>query len=153
MRGTPVMGPGRPTYAGRVTEELVFAHVGFGAQAVPYLDGWDLQRAVHQRRADGEIPDTCLMLEHEPVYTQGLAGKAEHVLPGGVPALEGWRLAALKGHASPKVRMAAVIALRRHPEEACVHDEHHEDDAEHAEQRVDERAHQLRKQLIWPAGT
>jgi lipoyl(octanoyl) transferase len=59
------------TYAGRVSDDLVFAHVGFGPDAVPYLTGWDLQRAVHQRRADGEIPDTCLMLEHEPTYTAG----------------------------------------------------------------------------------
>jgi lipoyl(octanoyl) transferase len=65
------MSPRRPTYADRVDDELVFAHAGFGAQAVPYLAGWELQRAVHQRRADGEIPDTCLMLEHEPVYTAG----------------------------------------------------------------------------------
>jgi len=58
-------------YAGDVNDELVFAHVGFGADAVPYLAAWDLQRAVHRRRADGEIPDACLMLEHEPVYTAG----------------------------------------------------------------------------------
>src|ERR1700748_1148837 len=66
-------GPGAPgasaTYAGRVNDELVFAHVGFGPAAVPYLPAWELQRAVHQRRADGEIPDTCLMLEQEPVST------------------------------------------------------------------------------------
>jgi lipoyl(octanoyl) transferase len=54
-----------------VSDELVFAHVGFGPDAVPYLAGWDLQRAVHQRRADGDIPDACLMLEHEPTYTAG----------------------------------------------------------------------------------
>jgi lipoyl(octanoyl) transferase len=54
-----------------VSDELVFAHVGFGPDAVPYLAGWDLQRAVHQRRADGEIPDSCLMLEHEATYTAG----------------------------------------------------------------------------------
>ena len=54
-----------------MNDELVFAHVGFGGQAVPYLDGWDLQRAVHTRRADGDIPDTCLLLEHQPVYTAG----------------------------------------------------------------------------------
>jgi len=54
-----------------VNDELVFAHVGFGADAVPYRAAWDLQRAVHQRRADGEIADACLMLEHEPVYTAG----------------------------------------------------------------------------------
>ena len=51
--------------------ELVFARAGFGASAVPYLDGWDLQRALHERRVGGEIPDTCLMLEHQPVYTAG----------------------------------------------------------------------------------
>ncbi len=54
-----------------MNDELVCAHVGFGAEAVPYQAGWDLQRAVHRRRADGEIADTCLMLEHEPVYTAG----------------------------------------------------------------------------------
>ena len=58
-------------YAGNVNDELVYAHAGFGAGAVPYLAGWDLQRAVHQRRAEGEITDACLMLEHEPVYTAG----------------------------------------------------------------------------------
>ena len=63
--------PVRASYAGRVNDELVYAHAGFGADAVPDLAGWDLQRAVHQRRADGEIADVCLMLEHEPVYTAG----------------------------------------------------------------------------------
>jgi lipoyl(octanoyl) transferase len=54
-----------------VSYELVFARAGFGVGAVPYLAGWELQRAVHQRRADGEIPDSCLMLEHEATYTAG----------------------------------------------------------------------------------
>jgi lipoyl(octanoyl) transferase len=54
-----------------VSGELVFAHAGFGAAAVPYPDGWDLQRLLHERRVAGEIPDTCLLLEHEPVYTAG----------------------------------------------------------------------------------
>ena len=51
--------------------ELVFAHAGFGADAVPYPDGWELQRRLHDRRAADQIPDTCLLLEHEPVYTAG----------------------------------------------------------------------------------
>ena len=54
-----------------VPGELVFAHAGFGADAVPYLDGWELQRRLHDRRAAGRVPDTCLLLEHEPVYTAG----------------------------------------------------------------------------------
>jgi lipoyl(octanoyl) transferase len=54
-----------------VSGELVFAHAGFGAGAVPYLEAWDLQRRLHERRVAGEIPDTCLLLEHQPVYTAG----------------------------------------------------------------------------------
>ena len=51
--------------------ELVFAYAGFGAGAVPYLQAWELQRQLHDRRASGQIPDTCLLLEHEAVYTAG----------------------------------------------------------------------------------
>lgn len=36
-----------------------------------YVQGWDMQRAVHGRRVSGEIPDSCLLLEHKPVYTAG----------------------------------------------------------------------------------
>lgn len=54
-----------------VTGELVFAHTGFGAESVPYLQGWELQRRLHAQRAADEIPDTCLLLEHPPVYTAG----------------------------------------------------------------------------------
>jgi lipoyl(octanoyl) transferase len=72
MLGFPLDLPGRPPgYAGCVTGELVFHEAGFGAAAVPYLRGWELQRHTHARRVAGEIPDTCLLLEHEPVYTAG----------------------------------------------------------------------------------
>jgi lipoyl(octanoyl) transferase len=54
-----------------VDDELVYAHVGFGSDAVEYVTGWDLQRAVHSRRAADSIPDSCLLLEHRPVYTAG----------------------------------------------------------------------------------
>ena len=55
----------------RTGHELVFDHVGFGASAVPYQRGWDLQRQVHEQRVRDVIGDTCLLLEHEPVYTAG----------------------------------------------------------------------------------
>src|SRR5262249_11918210 len=35
------------------------------------MSGWDLQREVHARRVAGVIPDSCLLLEHAPVYTAG----------------------------------------------------------------------------------
>ncbi len=54
-----------------VDRELVFARAGFGPGAVEYLEAWDLQRALHERRVSGGIPDCCLLLEHPPVYTAG----------------------------------------------------------------------------------
>jgi len=54
-----------------VDDELVYAHVGFGSDAVDYVSAWELQRAVHARRVSGAIPDSCLLLEHTPVYTAG----------------------------------------------------------------------------------
>jgi lipoyl(octanoyl) transferase len=42
-----------------------------GADAIDYDVAWEMQRQVHERRVAGEIPDTCLLLEHQPVYTAG----------------------------------------------------------------------------------
>ena len=41
------------------------------AGRVPYLEAWDQQRALHERRVADEIDDTVLLLEHDPVYTAG----------------------------------------------------------------------------------
>jgi lipoyl(octanoyl) transferase len=51
--------------------DLLFARVGLGPDAIDYLDAWDMQRSVHERRVADEIADTCLLLEHQPVYTAG----------------------------------------------------------------------------------
>jgi lipoyl(octanoyl) transferase len=54
-----------------VDRDLVFFLAGFDADAIPYERGLELQRALHARRVNGDIPDTCLLLEHQPVYTAG----------------------------------------------------------------------------------
>lgn len=38
---------------------------------VPYEAGWDEQRRLHGARVADQIPDTVILLEHEPVYTAG----------------------------------------------------------------------------------
>ena len=53
---------------GKVSE---LVYLGFGAALVEYRTGWDLQRRVHARRVADEVPDSCLLVEHEPVYTAG----------------------------------------------------------------------------------
>ncbi|MET7621691.1 lipoyl(octanoyl) transferase LipB [Streptomyces sp. NPDC005408] len=51
--------------------ELRFVHLGFGDEAVEYQQAWQKQREVHAARFADEIEDTCLLLEHPPVYTAG----------------------------------------------------------------------------------
>ncbi|MCP3817464.1 lipoyl(octanoyl) transferase LipB [Streptomyces sp. A3M-1-3] len=51
--------------------ELRFVHLGFGADAVEYQAAWNEQRRVHAARFADDIEDTCLLLEHPPVYTAG----------------------------------------------------------------------------------
>jgi len=54
-----------------VDRELIFIPAGFGDSALPYEQVLDLQRDLHARRVNDEIPDVCLLLEHQPVYTTG----------------------------------------------------------------------------------
>ena len=41
------------------------------AGRVDYPSAWDWQRRLHAQRVAGEVPDTVLLLEHDPVYTAG----------------------------------------------------------------------------------
>jgi lipoyl(octanoyl) transferase len=46
----------------------------------PYRAAWELQRARHAARDAGDIPDTLLLVEHEPVLTLGRHAREEHVI-------------------------------------------------------------------------
>jgi lipoyl(octanoyl) transferase len=46
---------------------IEFRHLGI----VPYDEAWQLQRDVHAERVADAIPDTCLLLQHPPVFTAG----------------------------------------------------------------------------------
>jgi lipoyl(octanoyl) transferase len=47
-----------------------------------YREAWDLQLALAARRADEEIPDVLILLEHPPVYTRGRRTRAEELPMG-----------------------------------------------------------------------
>jgi lipoyl(octanoyl) transferase len=53
------------------TTALDIREIGFGAAAVEYQAGWDLQREIHAQVVAGTLPDTVLLLEHQSVYTAG----------------------------------------------------------------------------------
>ena len=48
-----------------------FLTAGLDPDFVPYLEGLALQRTIHKEVAQGTRPDTCILLEHEGVYTAG----------------------------------------------------------------------------------
>ena len=51
---------------------------------VPYLEAWELQRSLAAAVAQGEIPDTVVLLEHPPVVTLGRrADESELHIPEG----------------------------------------------------------------------
>ena len=50
---------------------LDFVVAGLSANSVPYVEGLELQRAVHCSVVAHERPDTVLFLEHPAVYTAG----------------------------------------------------------------------------------
>lgn len=67
---------------------LTFLHPGFGADAVPYEAAWAEQRRVHAARVAGEVSDTCLLLEHPPVYTAGRRTNSWDRPVDGTPVVE-----------------------------------------------------------------
>ena len=61
-----------------------------------------------------DTPDEIWLCEHTPVYTQGLAGKAEHVLsPGDVPVVPTDRGGQVTFHGPGQVVAYPLIDLRR----------------------------------------
>src|SRR5438094_112234 len=53
-----------------------------------YTPAWDLQREVHAARVAGEVADTVLLVEHEPVYTAGKRTEPHERPVDGTPVVE-----------------------------------------------------------------
>ena len=71
-----------------------------------------MQRATQARSPDS--PDLLWLCEHAPVYTQGLAGKADHVLdPGPIPVVQTDRGGQVTYHGPGQVVAYPLIDLKR----------------------------------------
>ena len=46
----------------------------------PYKEVWDLQKELVKKRQNGQINDTLILVEHEPVYTLGKNADKNHIL-------------------------------------------------------------------------
>jgi lipoyl(octanoyl) transferase len=93
--------------------ELVYAKAGFGRAAIAYLPAWDLQRALHERRVNGEIPDCCLLLEHFPVFTAGKRTEPldRPVSDPGAPVIEVDRGGKITWHGPGQLVGYPIVAL------------------------------------------
>lgn len=79
----------------------------------PYQETYQAMREFTQGR-DALTPDEIWLVEHEPVFTQGLAGKPEHLLKAnGVPVIATNRGGQITYHAPGQVVAYALIDLRR----------------------------------------
>ena len=67
---------------------LDFVVAGLSANSVPYVEGLELQRAVHRSVVSGERPDTVILLEHPAVYTAGKRTEPEERPTDGTPVID-----------------------------------------------------------------
>lgn len=89
---------------------IIIRHLG----QKDYEPVWrDMQRFTDERDAD--TPDELWMVEHPPVFTQGLAGKAEHILAAGdIPVVQVDRGGQVTYHGPGQIVAYPMINLRRH---------------------------------------
>ncbi|GLK91838.1 lipoyl(octanoyl) transferase LipB [Pseudomonas turukhanskensis] len=92
-----------------MTQRLGFRELG----QVPYEPTWHaMQHFTYSRAAD--TPDEIWLLEHPPVFTQGQAGKAEHVLfPGDIPVVKVDRGGQVTYHGPGQLVAYLMLDVRR----------------------------------------
>ena len=96
--------------------EVDFQVVGLGADAVDYLEAWDLQKQVHQAVVDGGRPDTVLLLEHPPTYTAGKRTDPHErpADPGGAPVIDVDRGGKITFHGPGQLVAYPIVRLPEH---------------------------------------
>ncbi len=80
---------------------------------VPYLPTFEaMQRFTAERSSD--TPDEIWLCEHPPTYTQGLAGRADHILnPGDIPVVQSNRGGQVTYHGPGQVVAYPLVNLQR----------------------------------------
>lgn len=79
----------------------------------PYLPVFERMQAFTNQRTE-HTPDEFWVLEHEPVFTQGQAGKAEHLInPGDIPVVQVDRGGQVTYHGPGQLVIYLLIDLKR----------------------------------------
>ncbi|MCH8499194.1 MAG: lipoyl(octanoyl) transferase LipB [Marinobacter sp.] len=92
-----------------MTSELVIRHLGQQA----YEPVWHAMQAFTDERTE-TTPDELWCLEHPPVFTQGQAGKAEHILAAGdIPVVQVDRGGQVTYHGPGQLVIYPLLDLNR----------------------------------------
>jgi lipoyl(octanoyl) transferase len=94
--------------------DLTFRTVGFGEDAVDYLEAWDLQREVHAA-VTGGAQETVLLLEHPPVFTAGKRTEDhERPVDAGAPVIDVDRGGKITFHGPGQLVGYPIVRLPEH---------------------------------------
>ncbi len=85
--------------------------VAVRAGLVPYDEAWAEQRRLHASRVAGEAPDTCLLLEHPPVYTAGKRTASWERPSDGTPVIDVDRGGKITWHGPGQLVGYPILAL------------------------------------------
>ncbi|GAA5191650.1 lipoyl(octanoyl) transferase LipB [Ferrimonas gelatinilytica] len=93
-----------------VASTLIIRHLG----RQPYEPVWRAMQAFTDQR-DDSCADELWLVEHDPVFTQGQAGKAEHLLaPGEIPVVQVDRGGQITYHGPGQLVAYPLLNLKRH---------------------------------------
>jgi lipoyl(octanoyl) transferase len=81
------------------------------AGLVPYEQAWEMQRQLHARRVDGEVPDTMLLLQHPSVYTAGKRTEPHERPMDGTPVIDVDRGGKITWHGPGQLVGYPIVAL------------------------------------------
>lgn len=80
----------------------------------PYVPVWRAMQAFTDARDAADTPDELWLVEHEPVFTLGQAGKPEHVLmPGDIPVIHVDRGGQVTYHGPGQIVAYPLLDLKR----------------------------------------
>jgi lipoyl(octanoyl) transferase len=99
----------RPPYPGDVPA-LEFRYL---PGLTPYDEAWALQRELHAARVGDEVPDTVLLLEHEPVYTAGKRTELWERPADGTPIIDVDRGGRITWHGPGQLTGYPIVQLPR----------------------------------------
>lgn len=80
---------------------------------LPYAPVWQAMRDFTNQR-DGDARDALWVVQHEPVFTQGQAGRAEHILmPGDIPVVKTDRGGQVTYHGPGQLVLYPLLDVKR----------------------------------------